>query len=488
MNRRHEFAIIAALSIFAGLRILVFCAAFPVVSQVDEDMHFDLVLRYARGQIPHRFDLLAPETLNWLVPYASPEFLQDAEQLPDHKFSPPLWKQSGPEADAIAEATRLEWSNEINWESSQPPLYYSIAALWWRLGQLIGVKGISAIYWLRFFNAVLIAALVWVAFGTARIISPSNLICRAGVPLVVACFPQDVFFIINNDMLSAVFGGVIFLCAARVLTATSTSVSLAASTGLAIAAGYLTKVSNAPLAAIVFGAVVAKTVWNDGLFRRRAAAIGALCLTAITPIAAWSAWTQTKFGDLTGSAGKADLLGWTMKAFPDWWNHPIFSLHGLWLFWSDFTARFWRGELMWHGAQINWRSADIWYSVATLIALAAATGGLLKKNSVNRRIVALALLSFFVSVAFLIVISIAFDFGQCIYPSRAFPYLTAGRLILGELVPFAILFVYGMIHLLHPFSGKLKAAAIVLTMSLVATSQVLLDSRVFTSEHNWFHR
>ena len=489
MGRRYELVIVAVLSAFAGLRVLAYSAAFPVFSQIDEDMHFDLVLRYARGQLPHSFDLLSSETLNWAVPYASPEFLQDPQQLPDHKFPPPLWKQSGEEADAVAEVTRLEWGKEINWECSQPPLYYSVAGLWWKLGQLIGINGISAIYWLRFLNAALISALIWIAYAAARSISSDNLIYRVGVALTVACFPQDVFFVINNDTLSAVCGGLIFLCAARVLTATSTTVSLAAITGLSLAAGYLTKVTNAPLTVIVFGTVLAKTMWDHRTrWRRGAAAIGALCLTAITPIASWTAWVRTNFGDLIGGTGKADLLGWTMKPFSDWWNHPIFSVRGLWHFWSDFAPRFWRGEIMWHGAQISWPPADIYYSVASLIVLVAATIGLLKNNGVNRLVVALALFSFLASVAFLILVSIAFDFGRCIYPSRAFPYLTAGRLIIGELIPFATLFVYGVSRLLHPLSGKLIAAAIILTVSLPVISQMLLDSQVFTSEHNWFHR
>jgi len=489
MGRRYELLIIAVLSAFAGLRILVYSVAFPVFSQVDEDMHFDLVLRYARGQVPRSFDLLSSETLNWAVPYASPEFLQDPQQLPDHKFPPPLWKQSGEEADAVAEVTRLEWGKEINWECSQPPLYYSVAALWWKLGQLIGIHGISAIYWLRFLNAALISALIWIAYGAACSISSHNLIFRVGVPLTVACFPQDVFFVINNDTLSAVCGGLIFLCAARVLTATSTTVSLATITGLSLAAGYLTKITNAPLTVTVFGIVLAKTLWDDrARWRRGAAAIGALCLTAIAPIAFWTAWVRTNFGDFTGGTGKADLLGWTMKPFSDWWNHPIFSVRGLWLFWSDFAPRFWRGEIMWHGAQISWPPADIYYSVASLIVLAAATIALLKNNGPNRLVIALALLSFLASVAFLILVSIAFDFGRCIYPSRAFPYLTAGRLIIGELIPFAVLFVYGVSRLLHPLGDKLIAAAIILTVSLPVISQMLLDSQVFTSEHNWFHR
>jgi hypothetical protein len=36
------------------------------------------------------------------------------------------------------------------------------------------------------------------------------------------------------------------------------------------------------------------------------------------------------------------------------------------------------------------------------------------------------------------------DFGYCVYPSRNFPYFASGRLIAGCLVPFALLYVYGL--------------------------------------------
>lgn len=489
MARRHAFIIVSLLSVFAALRVLIFSAAFPIFSQVDEEMHFDLILRYAHGDIPHQFDLLTPETLNWVVPYASPEFLQDPKKLPEHRFPPPLWKQSGEAADNIAQVTRLQWSKEINWESSQPPLYYSVAALWWKIGKLIGFAGISAIYWLRFFNAVLICGLVWISYAAARSINSSDLTFAAGVALLVACFPQDIFFVINNDALSAFSGGLIFLCAARVLTAASPTLSLAATTGLSLAAGYLTKISNAPLALVIFSIVLAKIVWRArARWRNAAAAASALCLTALTPVAVWTASVRRNFGDFTGSIGKADLLGWTMKSFSNWWNHPIFSGHGLWAFWSDFAARFWHGELMWHGSQVNWPPADTYYSVGSLIALLAAAIGILRNDDAGRAIVAAAVLSFLASVGFLIGTSIAFDFGQCIYPSRSFPYLTAGRLIIGTLVPFVIVFVYGVRRLFDPLNSKLAVGTIIATASLMFTSQVILDSRVFGSEHNWFHR
>lgn len=489
MNRRYELGIVAALSVLAAIRVFVFAAAFPVFSQVDEDLHFDLVLRYARGQIPRTFDLIAPETLKWVVPYASPEFLQDPQQWPEHVFPPPLWKQSGPEADAIAAETRAEWSKEINLECSQPPLYYSVAALWWKVGQMVGITGISAVYWLRFLNTAFVAILVWLGYATASSMGISNVIFRIGVPFVVAFFPQDILYVINNDALSSVCGALVFLCAMRVLTANSISLSLAAITGLAIAASYLTKVSNTPLAGLALVVVVAKIIWQHrSQSRHAAAAICTLCLTAFLPIALWITWVRTNFGDFTGDGGKAAVIGWTAKPFSLWWDHPIFSPHGFWTFWSDLALRFWKGEFMWHGAQIAWPLGNIYYPILTLIILGLAAIRLFRKNGAERAALGLALVSFLASVGFLMLISIKFDFGHCVYPSRAFPYLTAGRLIIGELVPFAVLFVYGIVGLLEPLGRKLTVAVLILLMSLPAVSQVVLYRPVFASEHNWFHR
>src|SRR5262249_15646414 len=61
----------------AALRVSFFSSAFPFFSNIDEDLQFDLIMQYSDAQIPRSFDRLKEETLNWIVPYASPEFLVD---------------------------------------------------------------------------------------------------------------------------------------------------------------------------------------------------------------------------------------------------------------------------------------------------------------------------------------------------------------------------------------------------------------------------
>src|SRR5437667_11983435 len=189
---RSQRLLILLLCFGGALRVFVFAAAFPFFSNGDEDLHFDLVTQYSAGRLPPTFDVLKNESLSFIVPYASPEFLQTADQFPNAKFPTPLWKQSVAEAAPVIEATKAAWQNEINWESSQPPLYYAVAGFWWRFGRCIGLTGIESLYWIRFLNVLLISILVWLGYVIAKTVGPDHLGLRIGVPLLLAFIPQDV--------------------------------------------------------------------------------------------------------------------------------------------------------------------------------------------------------------------------------------------------------------------------------------------------------
>lgn len=124
----NERILILLLCFAAALRVFIFSAGFPFFSNVDEYLHFDPITQYSHRQLPRSFEPLKEETLDWIVPYASPEFLSTPEQLPNGKFPGPLWKQSGREVEPEITATRAAWSSETNFESSQPPLYYVLAS------------------------------------------------------------------------------------------------------------------------------------------------------------------------------------------------------------------------------------------------------------------------------------------------------------------------------------------------------------------------
>ena len=147
------------------------------------------------------------------------------------------------------------------------------------------------------------------------------------------------------------------------LRAETASVALGVITGVATAAAFLAKLSNLPLIAVALVAIVVKLLHISRRTPRTGlAALAALVVCAAIPIGSWMAWTQTEFGDPTGSTEKIALLGWTRKPFVDWWQHPIFTPRGLWVFWSSLIASFWRGEVNWHGRPLSWGPADRFFA------------------------------------------------------------------------------------------------------------------------------
>ena len=90
------------------------------------------------------------------------------------------------------------------------------------------------------------------------------------------------------------------------------------------------------------------------------------------------------------------------------------------------------------------------------------------------------------AIEFLALLSSQFDFGVCINPARERPYFFQGRLLLGALIPFAILDVYGLSCLLRHKSslvpGRVGVIPIVTTIL-----DLLANCVAFTSAYNWFH-
>ena len=490
-SSRNEYILILLLCIAAALRVFIFSAAFPFFSNIDEDLHFDLITQYSHAQVPGTFDRLKEETLNWIVPYASPEFLFPPERFPDAKFPAPLWKEPWSKVEPEIAATRSAWSSEINFQSSQPPLYYALASAWWWMGKHIGLAGLQSLYWLRFLNIPLVAMMVWLAYVTSRTIAPERIDQRIGAPLLLAFIPQNVFYAMNNDVLSPLCFGVVFLCMLHWLRTNAPSFLLGALTGLAVAATCLTKLSNLPLLVVPLAVIVARSI----AIILRTPRAGFVTLTALIscaaiPIGAWMVWTKFRFGDLTGSTAKISSLGWTRKPFADWWHHPIFTPRGAWIFWSDLIASFWRGEASWHARPLRWRGADGFYAVSSLLFLAAAMAGLRKQaglTAFQREAIGSAILIFLAGVAFLALLSIQFDFGNCINPSRGHPYFTSGRLLSGALIPFAVVYVYGVSWACGRINTALPLVVVGLVVVFMTTSEILVDRVVFLSEHNWFH-
>ena len=202
--RRSEMLIVAALATFAAIRVLVFCAAFPVNNNMDEGNHFDVAIFYSRGVVPRALGPHAKELRRWTSNW-SPEFLvtPDVYLQPQQIVRPSLEAQ----IKANLELAKIEHNHEM----LEPPLYYSLAGAWLALGELIRVPDADMFYWVRFLNALVLPATVWLGYVVARDLFPGSPFLKIGTPALLAIIPQDVLYGINDDVLSPLSFGLVCL-------------------------------------------------------------------------------------------------------------------------------------------------------------------------------------------------------------------------------------------------------------------------------------
>jgi hypothetical protein len=163
----------------------------------------------------------------------------------------------------------------------------------------------------------------------------------------------------------------------------------------------------------------------------------------------------------------------------------------MWTFLSELIASFWRGEFMWRAQTIGYKGLDLFYVLSSLglilIAIISLSRARARNTSAAQRCVLwIAAACVIATIMFLAFLSLQFDFGACINPSRARPYFFQGRLMLGALIPFAMLYVYGLSRLLRNESRLLVGAVGVIAI-VITISDLLANCVAFTSAYNWFH-
>ena len=121
--------------------------------------------------------------------------------------------------------------------------------------------------------------------------------------------------------------------------------------------------------------------------------------------------------------------------------------------------------------------------------LAAALSAIFSQSILQPQRQALQLsLSFFVAaVGFFALMSIVYDFHDCPYPSRNYPYFTSGRLLLGMLIPFSLLMVCGINQMLKRFKDAAKFSVLTALILIMFALEVATNWPAFSNEYNWFH-
>jgi hypothetical protein len=91
------------------------------------------------------------------------------------------------------------------------------------------------------------------------------------------------------------------------------------------------------------------------------------------------------------------------------------------------------------------------------------------------------------SVLFLAAISLPFDFHQCFYPSRAFPYFVSGRIISGTILPFVLIYSIGLEYLWRPIRKCVHPIFPLLAICVfILCVEISIRSVVFHSHFNFF--
>jgi len=490
----HERKLILLFCAIAALRILIFSAAFPFFHNVDEQAHVDLVMKYARGEVPRDLGHYSSESAHYFSLYGTPEYFRMPEQSNTGRFPPPKWKLPAEQREELINRISAWWQANQNHESGEPPLYYAMAGLWLDLGRVFGMTGGWLLYWIRFLNVVAGAVLVWVGFVAAKLVFPEGQFIRVSVPLLLAIWPQTTFYSIASDSLSPICFGIAFIGLLKILHAERPRLPVAMWTGLALAASCLAKTTNIALLFVVGLVLIFKIINFRGskTVPRLLASFAVLAASTALPVALWFAWNLHTFGDLTGTESKVELLGWTRKPLGDWFSHPIFTFHGVGEFWPELIASSWRGEFIWHGVRLASPVTDGFYWISSTLAILLAAICLVwypaKLTALQRRELWLALSSFAALVLFQVALSIAFDFGPCVYPSREHPYFTSGRLLSAAAVPFFLLYSWAL-HCVLSWIPRIWPRIMLFggIVLFIAISQCVLNWPAFSSRYNFFH-
>ena len=494
----RETQVVVALAAFAFLRVFVFASALPFFNGIDEHLHFDLLQKYSRGFLPSsEAATLDAVTVGLLAAHASPEYLKGPEAFENGRIPTPEETRAKRPPGSAAHQKLVAWyTNWNNFEAEGPPTYYAMGGAWLKLGRTIGLQGIQLLYWVRWLNPMLAAAVVVATYAFLRRRCPGDAFRRLGPCVFLAGYPNDLNYGVTADVLSIGLGALCFFGLVRMREAPR-SLLVAIATGSAIGLAFLNKYPNvlfAGVAFVLFGMALREA--------RRAHTLPAewarwslLWLAAAAPACWWLERNLRVVGSLTGAHHKMEILNWSYHGLDQILAHPLFGPRGWFEFVPTLLLTFWQGEFAWHGEPTHGAVVDAIYVISSLVFVGAAAVCWLRAGAAarpSRRVEGVALLAFAAGVAMLAALSTLFDFGVEQGPlSRAFPYFASGRLIAGTVVPFAIVYCHGVERLWSRAPERLarRGPWIVLcaVLAIALCWQLVVFRDAFASPWNWYH-
>jgi hypothetical protein len=490
----RELWVVASLAGLAALRILVFASAFPFFHNVDEHHHVDSALRSSRGELPGaEMPYFGSQLALWALHFGSYEYLEHGPEIP----RPLLRREGATLTSPEVRQTFRGFTGIPNLQFDTFPAAYFPSGLWYTFGTLLGLRDLDALYWLRWLNCLLVALTVVGSYFVLRAPYHDVSFVRLGVPALLAFFPQDVFFGVSSDNLSAVVGGAAFVGLAWMATGRLRGPAGFALTGLAVSVAFLIKYTNAVYLVLAGLASVLLSRGGRGGAPARSPArpLAAFWVTTLVPIALWSGRNAMVLGDMTGTRRKMDQLEWAPKALSEIFQHPLFTPSGALGFLIELPALFWRGEFLWHGQEMSFAWLDAFYAASSLVLVLLAAWGVWRgrRRDIGERWVfeLLAVLAVGGAVAQLALLSLRFEFASWGNPSQDHPFFVEGRLILGVLLPFALLYVRGLQLACERLPGRARRFApwcvLGLSLMVVTACEIALSAPAFQSPYNWYN-
>jgi 4-amino-4-deoxy-L-arabinose transferase-like glycosyltransferase len=376
---------------------------------------------------------------------------------------------------------------------TSPAAYYPLG-LWYRLGESLGLRDLHSLYWIRWLNALLLGLVVVGSHLLLRGTHRDDRFLRLGVPAVLAFFPQDVFYGVTPDNLAMFSGAVAFVCVLRLATGRLDGGGRFALAGAAVSLAVLAKYTNAVYLVL---ALLASLLWarrTPPAWPVAARRLTAFWIAALLPIGLWLVRNLHVLGDAAGTRRKMELLEWAPKAWSGFFDHPFFTPTVAFGYLAELLARFWRGEFLWHGQDMSFAWLDALYGLSSVVLVGLAAWGVWRGRGTQPRepwtVELLALLAVLGAVAELVLLSLRIKFADWGTPTRDAPFFVHGRLILGVLLPFALLYVRGLQRACARLSGRAREltpwSLLGLWLLLVTACELASSAQAFQSPYNWY--
>jgi len=474
---KMQFWQLVVASLFA-LKILIFSAGYPLFNTTDEFPNFDTAIKHGRGysyyDTTYTYDTL---TLKIAHEVQSKNYLLGKYQNPD--YIPLLSLQYN-----------TKWEDYLNifskikhQQAHSSPFYYATYGMIFYLLP-DSWSSYAKVYTLRFLNSILAFLLAWFSMQVLQLVFVHELVGLAGGILLIGV-PQSIYYFINIDILSALSAVWCFYAALQFTLKSNwlwaILLGVASAFAILVKASALVAVSTSFLLVLLY-------LKPTTLTKLKLIGLSVFsCLALLIPSFIYR--THAGVG-LFATKSKIEVLTWKEKAIGDYFPHVLSSLGGLREYFSQTWKTWWIGESLWNGAPIYDDSWKVYFAIVMaifLIAFLLITILNRREHSIRQMMRYTSLLCVFGYFLLFAYLSVKYDFGDCVYPSKYFPVFVSGRLLLGMLIPFLFILTDTIATLFKKTSWVVLVVA--LTIGVVhLTIEIVEVNAVFSDSKNYYHQ